>query len=142
MKGLFQCPPRASPWAKSFCPFRACCLCPLPWAKSFCPFRACCLCPLPWAKSFCPFRACCLCPLPWAMSFCPFTGRADCVHCPGLRAFGLSTRSNRTVRYSLPSPLAKIKPKYSSQLKVLVAACSSLHSAGVQPSLVLKTRYR
>ena len=22
MKGLFQCPP----WAKSFCPFRACCL--------------------------------------------------------------------------------------------------------------------
>ena len=24
MKGLFQCPPRASPWARSFCPFRAC----------------------------------------------------------------------------------------------------------------------
>ena len=24
MKGLFQCPPRAMPWAKSFCPFRAC----------------------------------------------------------------------------------------------------------------------
>ena len=33
--------PRALPWAKSFCPFRACCLCPFPWAKSFCPFRAC-----------------------------------------------------------------------------------------------------
>ena len=43
MKGLFQCPP----WAKSFCPFRACCLYPLPWAKSFCPFRraACIHCP-------------------------------------------------------------------------------------------------
>ena len=24
MKGLFQCPPRALPWAGSFCPFRAC----------------------------------------------------------------------------------------------------------------------
>ena len=23
MKGLFQCPPRAMPWARSFCPFRA-----------------------------------------------------------------------------------------------------------------------
>ena len=33
--------PRAMPWAKSFCPFRACWLYPLPWAKSFCPFRAC-----------------------------------------------------------------------------------------------------
>ena len=31
--------PRAMPWAKSFCPFRACWLYPLPWAKSFCPFR-------------------------------------------------------------------------------------------------------
>ena len=64
--------PRALPWAKSFCPFRACCLYPLPWAKSFCPFRACCLYPLPWAKSFCPFRACCLYPLPWAKSFWAF----------------------------------------------------------------------
>ena len=27
---------------------------PLPWAKSFCPFRACCLYPLLWAKSFEP----------------------------------------------------------------------------------------
>ena len=25
--------PRALPWAKSFCPFRACCLSHLPWAK-------------------------------------------------------------------------------------------------------------
>ena len=33
--------PRALPWAKSFCPFRAYCLRALPWAKSFCPFRAC-----------------------------------------------------------------------------------------------------
>ena len=48
--------PRALPWAKSFCPFRACCLRPLPWAKSFCPFRACCLYPLPWAKSFWAFN--------------------------------------------------------------------------------------
>ena len=25
-------------------------------------------------------------------------GRAACIHCPGLRAFGLSARSKRTVR--------------------------------------------
>ena len=30
--------PRALPWAKSFCPFRACCLRPLPWAMSFWAF--------------------------------------------------------------------------------------------------------
>ena len=30
--------PRALPWAKSFCPFRACCLYPLPWAKSIWAF--------------------------------------------------------------------------------------------------------
>ena len=30
--------PRALPWAKSFCPFRACCLRALPWAKSFWAF--------------------------------------------------------------------------------------------------------
>ena len=74
--------PRALPWAKSFCPFRACCLLGvlLVWASalaeraacmSFCPFRACCLLGvlLVWASalaeraacmSFCPFRACCL----------------------------------------------------------------------------------
>ena len=46
---------------------------PLPWAKSFCPFRACCLYPLPWAKSFCPFRACCLYPLLWAKSYWAFS---------------------------------------------------------------------
>ena len=27
----------------------------MPWAKSFCPFRACCLYPLPWAKSIWAF---------------------------------------------------------------------------------------
>ena len=36
--------PRALPWAKSFCPFRACCLYE-PFGRaaymSFCPFRAC-----------------------------------------------------------------------------------------------------
>ena len=30
--------PRALPWAKSFCPFRACCLYPLPWAMNFWDF--------------------------------------------------------------------------------------------------------
>ena len=30
--------PRAMPWAKSFCPFRACCLRPLPRAKNFWAF--------------------------------------------------------------------------------------------------------
>ena len=47
--------PRALPWAKSFCPFRACCLLALPWAKSFCPFRAYCLLAMPWDKSFWAF---------------------------------------------------------------------------------------
>ena len=30
--------PRALPWAKSFCPFRACCLRAMPWAMSFWAF--------------------------------------------------------------------------------------------------------
>ena len=48
--------PRALPWAKSFCPFRACCLYE-PFGRAaymgFWPFRACCLYGL-----FGPFRAC------------------------------------------------------------------------------------
>ena len=105
--------PRALPWAKSFCPFRACCLCPFPWAKSFCPFRACCSCPfpglrasalqgvllvsIPRAKSFCPFRACCLCPFPGLRASAP-SGRAACVHSPGLRASALSGRVGQNLR--------------------------------------------
>ena len=46
--------PRALPWAKSFCPFRACCLLGvlLVWASALAERAAC--------MSFCPFRACCL----------------------------------------------------------------------------------
>ena len=85
MKGLFQCPPRATPWVvmganlspckgKSFkrirqftklLPLQGALLTviiprALPWAKSFCPFRACCLYERAAYMSFCPFRACCL----------------------------------------------------------------------------------
>ena len=52
--------PRALPWAKSFCPFRACCL---HWLLPFqsvllalaSAFSECAAC-----IGFCPFRACCL----------------------------------------------------------------------------------
>ena len=69
MKGLFQCPPRATPWVIMFANLSPCKgksfktpwgqfvkLLPLQGALliAFIP-RA-----LPWAKSFCPFRACCL----------------------------------------------------------------------------------
>ena len=30
--------PRAMPWARSFCPYRACCLRAMPWAESFWAF--------------------------------------------------------------------------------------------------------
>ena len=58
--------PRAMPWAKSFCPFRACCLYE-PFGRAaymgFLAFRACCLYE-PFGRAaymgFWPFRACCL----------------------------------------------------------------------------------
>lgn len=54
---------------------------------------------------------------------------------------------NQTLLKSLHSLLRRNatpkRAKYSSQLRVLVAACSSLHSAGVQPSLeILSVRER
>ncbi len=62
MKGLFQCPPRATPWVKPISTKSPCKgksfeyekLLPLQGVvvSAYLP-RA-----LPWARSFCPFRAC------------------------------------------------------------------------------------